>query len=149
MNKRKIISVLVLLFIVSGLITGKNVNAEELTVIKTTEEGFINPSAYTVCGDYTSHYMVTKGTGYVSGPKGYIIAGGACFQCKRCNLVFISEGDPLNVNGYNNTIGHYITYKINYPISDYGASLDTSYTSVSQLPYCGSGKLSGYTFRLQ
>lgn len=151
MKIRKILSVGTLLLILCGLISFKTVSAEEidmsrLTVIRATEDDSVEPIVNLACGSYATHRMISKGTGYVAGKTNYLIKSGACFQCSRCNVVLICEGDPLNVNGYDNTIGHYITQTASYQISNYGGIIETNYTSISQLAYCGSNKLSGYTF---
>lgn len=153
--KRCMAVVLALAFVIGGFAVGtKNVSAheinrEQLTHIHAEEnESYAGSNARinTVCGNYTSHYMVSKGIGIVVGTKGDLIPFGSCFQCSRCNLVFICEGDPLLVNGYDATIGRYATTKVAEPISNNGAVMYVGYSSLSQLPYCGSSRLSGYTF---
>lgn len=120
---------------------------EGLTTIHGPEEfgeEQYGPKYEPVCGTYPSHRMMASGLGFVQKQDGSIyIWVGAAWQCTRCKLVMVTEGD-LYWWGMT-PIGRYAT--INYWPDDinnngcyiYGAE-HYGYTSENYLP--------GYKFYL-
>lgn len=114
---------------------------EGLTIIHGPEEYEEGKPVYRyepVCGTYHSHRMMASGLGFVQEQDGSVyIWAGAAWQCTRCKLVIVTEGD-LYWWGMS-PIGKYAT--INYWPDNinangcyiYGAE-HYGYTSANHLP---------------
>lgn len=115
---------------------------EERTVLLADMRGEVEPCYEPVCGMYQYHYMVSSGFGTVYKEDGstYILLASA-WQCKRCMLVMVTEGDIIW--GEMTTIGKYATYH-GYvdPINTNGCII----WGADHYGYTSNNYLSGYRF---
>lgn len=122
----------------------EDIGMENLTILGADKDGDngVAPCYNTVCGNYASHRMVARGFGYVDNPNGtsYITAGCA-WQCSRCMLVMVTEGD-LYYTGMD-IIGKYATYSgYSYPINTNGCLIHLA----DYYGYTANTYLDGYQF---
>lgn len=139
---KKIIIVFVFIF----LILSANANAYEYKQITNTIPPAVDnavPMYEPVCGTYPSHRMMASGIGTVKrGSEDYILCG-AAWQCSRCYLVMVTQGD-LFYDGMT-TIGRYATlHDIYYEINKYGCYISEADT----YGYTSNNYLPGYSFYL-
>ncbi len=114
---------------------------------KTTNSDSITPFVYEVCNGKPYHDMVSRsyGDAYIRLSDGSLekyISSGACWQCKACNMVMITEHDIFP--DYPTSIGRYAVWGYNEPINLTGTDI---VTSRNQTNYTSSNSISGYRFR--
>lgn len=104
-----------------------------------------SPQYEPVCGSYASHWMVACGLRYVDNPNGsgYYIYAGSAWQCARCKMVMVTEGDLYW--GEMSTIGKYATVH-NYADNVNSYALFLSWAD--HYGYCSTNSLAGYSFHL-
>lgn len=101
----------------------------------------VDPLVNTPCtGGNGKCQMLSSGWGsvYNSSTK-KLIFDGACWQCKNCNMVIVTAGDPLQ----GQKIGKYAMKHFVDPVSGNGCIM---YVSPSSVGYCSTNKLEGYVF---
>lgn len=102
----------------------------------------IMPYVNTPCtGGNGKCQMMSSGLGFlwdVNNQK-YILAGVACWQCKNCLTVMITEGEPP----CGQAIGRYCIWPCNYVINKNGCVL---YVTEDMVCYTSSSSLEGYQF---
>ena len=109
----------------------------------TSNENTVSPLYEPVCGTHPSHRMVASGFGTVIRDGEYYISGGAAWQCSRCYLVMVTEGDIYL--GEMSPIGRYATWHdIREPINTNGCIIN----GADYYGYTSRNYLSGYTFYL-
>lgn len=114
--------------------------SEELTVLN--QNASLNnmaPYYEAHCGNYATHDMLSRGHGtlYDTSAGKTVFALGAAFQCTRCYLVCVTQGEPPS-----QAIGYWATYQPNEQISSNGAVIYTSDYS-----HTNAKTLAGMTFR--
>ncbi len=114
---------------------------------KATNSDSITPFFQEVCNGKPYHDMVSRsyGNAYIRLSDGSLetyISWGACWQCKACNMVMITEHDIIP--DYPTAIGKYAVLNYNEPINLTGTDI---VTSRNQTNYTGSNSISGYKFR--
>lgn len=103
---------------------------------------YISPFAVDACPGRGDHEMVSRGWGTLirvdsAGNKTTVFKGGACWQCKYCKEVLVTEYDPLQTE----YVGYYAMRNPGYVISAYGAvveapSIAIRHTEGRKVPYC-------------
>lgn len=107
-------------------------------IVDSEKASSIAPNANTVCGSLTYHDMKSRGMGTLirKSDSALLVSLGACYQCKNCYLVFVSQGEPGA-----GSIGTYGVGTFDYQINTNGAVLRTN-----NIGYTSSSTLSGYRF---
>ena len=105
--------------------------------------GAIAPDAYDICKGYSYHKMVSCGWGHVYLSDGSCyIRGGAAWQCERCWLVMVTEGDFYY--GQMSVIGKWAQ-------ENYAYKADGGHVIIEPAIHygtCNSTTMSGYKFYL-
>lgn len=141
-NLRKVILCLVLvvavIFSVSGHVSAascKN-HITYLTGNDNDEKG-IQTFALAQCGRYANHDMLSRGWGTIRKTNGeQVVYMGPCYQCTRCNLVFISQGTPET-----SSIGYWATSMAEGPVNT------ITVLTTKKIHYTSSKTISGMDFR--
>lgn len=100
------------------------------------------PCVYTACtGGNGICQMQSSGFGFIYdiNTNQYIVSYGACWQCKNCLTVLVTEGDPL----CNEAIGKYVFWPCYYNVSLNSTTIDVTADMVS---YTSSTRLEGIHF---
>lgn len=101
----------------------------------------VDPLINTPCtGGNGKCQMLSSGWGSVYDANSRdLIFNGACWQCINCNMVIVTEGDPLqNQKILRYAMKHYVD-----PVSGNGCIM---YVSSSSVGYCSTNRLEGYVF---
>ena len=107
------------------------------------ENSEIAPQYEPVCGSYAYHHMNSSGFGTVMKNNSAYLTNASAWQCSRCLLVMVTEGDL--VYGTMTTIGKYaILYNVADPINKNGVFIGQA----DYYGYTSSNSLSGYRFYL-
>ena len=98
--------------------------------------------AVDACPGRGDHEMFSRGWGTLiqvnsDGSKETIFSSGACWQCKWCHEVLVTEYDPLQTR----YVGYYAMRNPGYQIGNYGIIMEASpaaikFTSGRSVPYC-------------
>lgn len=142
---KKIIAILLCTFMLFSVTTTAFAATDpvctELSRIGVTSN-IIMPRVYTACtGGNGICQMLSTGFGFIYDIDNhrYIVNSGACWQCKNCLTVLVTEGDPL----CNEAIGKYVFWPCNYNVSLNGTIIDVTADMVS---YTSSTRLEGIHF---
>ena len=101
------------------------------------EPGGISTFAEAHCGRYATHDMLSRGWGSIYKSDGTcVVYMGACHQCTRCNLVFISEGEPLSI-----PLGHWATCEADSAVTN------VTFLTTDNIHYTTSKTIEGLSFR--
>lgn len=102
----------------------------------------LEPFAVDSCPGRGNHTMMSRGWGSLirvdsNGKKTTVFKGGACWQCKYCREVLVTQNDPLRIR----KVGYYAMRNPGYVISASGMIMEApstaiKYTSGSKVPYC-------------
>lgn len=145
MKAKKIISIILSIctvFSISTISAYATTNNKNFNDVYNNEKK-IQTRANEVCSGYPYHIMMSHGLGNLykgSYPdtSNLIIKGGAIWQCRNCNVVMVTEGEPL--------LGQEIGY---YAVEEYSQPLANLVSRVwsNNIYYSSKSTLSGYDFR--
>lgn len=132
MKRRKVAIVLIMLMLISISLPAYGEEAEMPGNVSLLEG---RSSRYEpVCGHYATHDMKSRGFGYLRDTRGNVIFSlESCFQCTRCYLVLVCQGEPT----LGESIGYWATYDASEPTNVNGTVVVTDnyyYTTDSTLP---------------
>lgn len=92
-----------------------------------------------VCGQYATHDMKSRGFGYLEDTRGNkIFSVESCFQCTRCYLVLVCQGEPT----LGESIGYWATYDAKEP-----TNVNGTYVVTDNYYYTTDTTLYGMSFR--
>ena len=99
----------------------------------------VQPRYVPACGSHATHDMLSAGWGsiYNVDTNQYVVSGGACFQCTRCYLVLVCQGEPT----LGEACGYYTTWALGEKLTSTStvirqSSANILYTSSSSIPGC-------------
>ena len=97
----------------------------------------ISPYAVAHCERYATHDMLSRGWGSIYKSDGTcVVYMGTCHQCTRCNLVFISEGEPLSM-----PLGYWATWDADSAVTN------VTFLTTDNIHYTDSKTIEGMSFR--
>ncbi len=135
---KKVLALIIAVLIFVFLLNISALGVDELIISQETNE--ILPCYEPVCGSYSSHSMHSKGWGSVFRDGETYLFLQSAWQCKRCYLVMVTEGD-LFYWGME-PLGYYAIWYADAPISDTGCIIDGAH----YYGYTSNNYLSGYQF---
>lgn len=105
----------------------------------------IMPFANTACsGGNGRCEMLSTGDGFIwdVDKQEFVVYCGACWQCKNCMLVMVTEGDPL----CGQVIGKYAILPVSYEINYHGAVIDAHTNKIYYSSASGAFGMDGIHF---
>lgn len=90
-------TILIPLLIISLALNTNYVGAtSKKKVLLTENNNDVLPCAVANCGKYANHDMLSTGWSRLENTttNKVVFSAGACFQCTRCNLVCVTQGEP-------------------------------------------------------
>lgn len=106
-------------------------------------EETVSPLVYTPCtGGNGKCVMVSHAWAHIrdANTGNYLYSFVCCWQCRNCQSVMATEGDPL----LGQPIGHYVVVSSDWELQGYVAIINVL---PSQVKYTSSTRIEGYTFR--